>query len=85
MRIKVQEIGSGLHPRESVVKVDARGGAQELVLEKGSIQGGTIEVGNPIAQHGQFFLVELPAETSSGAWRVWVHEDKLQRVMEAAE
>jgi hypothetical protein len=86
MRIKVEEVGKGLHPSEAIVRIDALGGPQELVVDRRTIRGGSIEVGHPVAKNEGYFLVELPAETSSGTWRVWVDESTLApEALEAAE
>jgi hypothetical protein len=72
MRVKIEEVGKGLHPSEVLVKIETLHGPRELVLDKRSISGNTIEVGAPIAEQGTYRLIELPAETTGGAWRVWV-------------
>jgi hypothetical protein len=48
-----------------------------MVLDERSLQKDTIEVGFPITQHNNLRLIELPAETASGTWRVWVDESQL--------
>lgn len=84
MRLKVEKIGEGLHPREITIAVTtANGGRQCVVLSRNSLDAqGTIEVGF-IGQQGDACLVELPRETQSGAWRVWVPR-ALTREMVAA-
>jgi hypothetical protein len=34
-------------------------------------------VGWPVSKQGDLALVELPRETHTGAWRVWVRRDEL--------
>jgi len=72
MRVKVQEIGHALHPSERVVEVTTASGKERLVVDKRSIDNGSLSVGSPIARAKDFWLVELPRETMSGSWRVWV-------------
>jgi hypothetical protein len=72
MRVKIQEIGSGQHPSEKVVKVETIEGPEQLVVDKRSIQNLSLDVGFPVGQNNGHFLVELPRETARGSWRVWV-------------
>jgi len=76
-RVKVAEIGEGLHPSEVVVAVATNDGIENLVVDRLSLKDDRIEVGHPIRKHGDLFLVELPRETMSGTWRVWVHSDNI--------
>lgn len=74
-RVKVSEVGEGLHPSEVVVAVATNDGTENLVVDRQSLKDSTIEVGHPIRQQGDLYLVELPSETMSGSWRVWVHSE----------
>lgn len=79
MRVKVREVGKGLHSSEVVVEIKTATGKERLVIDERSIDDNdTISVGSPIERRddGQL-LVELPRETMSGAWRVWVKEGSL--------
>ena len=78
MKVRVAEIGEGLHPSEIVVGVQTKEGQQNLVVDKRSLLNGYLRVGFPIRQEGDDFFVELPRETVSGAWRVWVNKSELQ-------
>lgn len=82
MKLKVREVGEGLHHSEVVVSVHTNGGDEGLVLDKRSLRGGYISVGYPIRSDGDAYLVELPRETSSGNWRVWVDKTQLTNVKE---
>jgi len=75
MRIKIQEIGKGLHPSEAVVQVDTVERPERLIVDRRSIENNTIEVGYPITKHNGYLLVELPRETIGGVWRVWITRD----------
>lgn len=73
MRLKVEQIGKGLHPNEAVVAITTTTGTERLVVPRQSISGDSIEVAWPIrTKEDGSALVELPRETQSGAWRVWV-------------
>ena len=86
MRVKVDEVGSGMHPSEVQVQIETFEGPQVLVVDKRSLRQNSIEVGYPIAQQDKYRLIELPVETSSGVWRVWVNEKILSdEALEAAE
>jgi hypothetical protein len=85
MRIKLQATRDGLHPSESIATINTRTGPEELVVDLQSARQGSIEVGNAVAQNGEFYLVELPSETSAGTWRVWVGKDAVLEELEAAE
>jgi hypothetical protein len=74
MRVKIEEISTGQHPSERVVKVETREGPEQLVVDKRSILDQSLDVGFPVGQHNGHFLVELPRETFRGAWRVWVEK-----------
>lgn len=84
MRIKAQDIREGLHPGEAIATISTLAGLEELIVDRRS--GKLVEVGNPVGQHGDYYLVELPSETSGGAWRVWVEKKTvIDSVLEAAE
>jgi hypothetical protein len=78
MRVNVREIGPGLHPSEAVVEIKTVGGAERLVVDRKSIQNGTIFAGwRPLAEKRGQWLIELPRETMSGTWRVWVKHNEV--------
>jgi hypothetical protein len=77
MRLKVEQLGEGLHPSEVVVSVETRSGPEELVLAPRSLENGTVEVGWPVGRDGDFLLVELPRDTARGYGRVWVLKDQV--------
>jgi hypothetical protein len=76
MRVKVEEVGKGLHPSEVVVQIQTvEGGPERLVVDRRSIVEGTIEVGYPVRRDNGYYLIELPRETIGGSWRVWVPKE----------
>jgi hypothetical protein len=78
MRVKVDEVGKGLHSSEVVVQIQtAEGEPQRLVVDRRSIVNGTIEIGYPVRRDNGYYLIELPRETIGGSWRVWVSKDVL--------
>lgn len=78
MRVKVKEIGESLHPSEVIVQVNTSNGYENLVVDRRSLASSSLAVGSPISQDANLWLVELPRETTSGAWRVWVPKDSLE-------
>jgi hypothetical protein len=77
MRLKVKQLGEGLHPSEMFVSVETRDGPQDLAVDPTSIHGGTLAVGWPVGREENYLLVELPRPTSLGSRRVWVRKDEL--------
>jgi hypothetical protein len=79
MKVKVAEVGAALHPSEVIVALKTISGTENLVIDRRSLQGGNaISVGFPIRQEGDNFLIELPRESQSGAWRVWVDSSQIE-------
>jgi hypothetical protein len=78
MRVKVREVGAGLHPSEAVVEIQTVGGTEKLVVDRKSIRDKTVFVGwRPVAEKKGQWLIELPRETMSGTWRVWVKHNEI--------
>lgn len=77
MRVKIREVGKGLHPSEVVVVVSTTEGQERLIVDRRSIKDDSLEVGYPIDFQDNQYLVELPRETTTGSWRVWVNEDNI--------
>jgi len=77
MRLTVAEVGNGLHPSEAVVAVKTVDGQERITLSRKSISHGSVEIGWPLRENGDQVLVELPRETQSGAWRVWVSRNQI--------
>jgi hypothetical protein len=78
MQLMVEEISKGLHPSEALVGIKTTEGVQRLVVSARSLQKNSIPIGWPLGQRDDgALLVELPRETQSGAWRVWVPKDQV--------
>jgi hypothetical protein len=69
MWLRVKEAGEALHPSEVVVSLP---GGERLVVHRRALRHGTIEIGYPISEKDDEYLIELPRETMSGLWRIWV-------------
>lgn len=78
MRLKVMDTGFATGPSETVVLVATAGGSsEEVIVDRRTIEDGTIEVGFPVASRDDQWLVELPRETMRGMWRVWVLKEQI--------
>lgn len=77
MRLKVENLGEGLHPSEVVVSVATKTGPEELTLDPRSLRDNTLTIGWPVGAEDGYRLVELPRPTSRGQKRVWVKKDDL--------
>jgi hypothetical protein len=79
-RVKVRTVGDGQHPSEAVVSVTTADGKQEeLIVDKRSLEGGSLRIGYPVRSKAGEFLIELPRETMRGSWRIWVRENELEQ------
>jgi hypothetical protein len=86
MRLKVTEVERGLHPSQVVLSIDAEDGTHFFVVNKNSVVNSTVDVGHGVGRRGDLYLVELPSETDSGAWRLWVNRSEIvEAALEAAE
>jgi len=76
MRMRIQQIGPGMHPSEVVVEVQTTQGAERLVIDRAAIADDSLFVGwRSLAQKNGEVLVELPNETMSGTSRIWVRSE----------
>ena len=78
MRVTVKEESRGIHPNEVVVSIPTKDGAERLVVHRRSIHDSALEIGYPISDEGEFYLIELPRETMRGLWRIWVPKSALE-------
>lgn len=88
MRVKFTFLADGPGPSETVIGIRTVGGHQEeVVLSKRLVGGGGVEIGTPLLQEEDRILVELPRESTSGRWRIWVPVSEIvpSPKMQAAE
>lgn len=78
MRVKIDNRSPGLHPSEVVVGLRTADGIERLVVHQRSISEDSLDIGFPISDESNQYLVELPRETQSGAWRVWVSKELVE-------
>jgi hypothetical protein len=71
IRIKITRRESGPIPSEAVVTIPTTTGTEEVVVHTSQASEESVEAGY-IGEEGDRVLVELPRETVSGRWRIWV-------------
>jgi hypothetical protein len=78
MTIKLKcEITEGPVPAERVVRIQgADGSVVELTVSDRNLAGNLLEA-SEIGRKANQVLVELPRETASGYWRIWVNESSV--------
>ena len=78
MTIKLDcEVLNGFIPAEKIVRIQAADGTwEEVVVSPRNLNGNRLEA-NEIQREADKVLVELPRETASGLWRVWVKESSI--------
>jgi hypothetical protein len=73
MLVRFTFIADGPGPSEAIIGVQTTGGQlEEVVLSKRHTESGLLNVGSPLLTRDQNYLIELPRESTSGKWRVWV-------------
>lgn len=73
-QLRVASVRDGLHPSEVIVTLDTDQGQVNLAIDRASLTDNLIVVGYPVAKRDGQVLAELPRETTSGLWRVWVEK-----------
>jgi len=71
LRIKITHRENGPIPSETVVTIPTVTGSEEVVVHMSQATADGVEAGF-IGEEGDRVLVELPRETVSGRWRVWI-------------
>jgi hypothetical protein len=77
--LKVEKTSSALHPNEVVVAITTSTGPERIVVHKRALLNNALEIGYPISERDDLYLIELPRETMSGIWRVWVPRTQVQQ------
>ncbi|MBV8888544.1 MAG: hypothetical protein JO305_02635 [Alphaproteobacteria bacterium] len=75
-RIRISHKENGAIPSEAVVTIPTTSGPEEVVVHSSQASEDSVEAGF-IGREGDRVLVELPRETVSGRWRVWISKDAL--------
>jgi len=70
------KIVDGLTPAEKIAIVEsADGQIEEVAVSKENLSGESL-LADEIGRHEGKVLVELPRETASGRWRIWVKDSE---------
>ncbi|MGC2209620.1 MAG: hypothetical protein WA532_05860 [Candidatus Korobacteraceae bacterium] len=70
-------VSDGLMPSEKVVRIEtADGRSEEVAVSAKNIQNNRL-VAFEIGRREGNVLVELPRESASGSWRIWVKESAI--------
>jgi hypothetical protein len=65
-------VAKGLIPAEKTVFIETADGVlEEVIVSKKSLSGGKLEA-SEIGRSKNRILIELPRESASGRWRIWV-------------
>lgn len=72
------KIVDGLIPTEKIALVEsAEGQIEEITVSQENLIGNSL-IADLIGQQEGKLLVELPRETASGCWRIWVKDSSLR-------
>jgi hypothetical protein len=75
-RVKAS-IEDGLMPSEKIARIaTVEGSSEEFTVSAKQVKGDTVEAACIGKQNGSV-LLEMPRESASGKWRVWVPEDSV--------
>jgi len=77
MRVRCSVLGHGPGPSESIVEIATTDGRVEVVVDDGYLQDGELMIRRVVERSKHRSLVELPQETTTGRWRVWVNNSVL--------
>lgn len=71
------QVSDGLMPNEKVARIEtADGTAEEVAVSAQNVHNNTLKAFE-IGREGGRVLVELPRESASGRWRIWVKESAI--------
>ena len=78
MRLRINRLVEVPGPGEVVVGVTTiTGTIEQVVVHVAGMMGDTIDVGHPLASGEEQQLIELPRESTSGKWRLWVPQSDM--------
>lgn len=71
-RVRVTTVMDGPGPDETIVSIAIKGGGEEeVILPKNFVKNDNVEVGR-VGGDKDSVLIELPQESATGSWRLWV-------------
>jgi hypothetical protein len=74
IKVSTTSVLDGLVPTEKVARIQmAGGGIEEVSVSEKDISPDNRLLASFIGKDGERVLVELPRESASGRWRIWVN------------
>lgn len=78
IRVSPRSIEDGLMPEEKIARIEAIGGQiEEVSVSVKDISTDNKLIVSEIGRQGERVLVELPRESASGRWRVWINANAI--------
>jgi len=72
--VSTNSVVDGLMPAEKIARIEVAGGEiEEVSVSAKDISPDNRLMASEIGRQGERVLVELPRESASGRWRVWVN------------
>lgn len=79
MKVRCEKIEQGVIPSERVVKIrTVDGDEEEVVVSDRQTSGSHLVEVSEVHTEGSKVLVELPRESASGKWRLWVAKSQVE-------
>lgn len=73
IKVSTSSVEDGLMPAEKIARIEVAGGEiEEVSVSVNDISADNKLMASEIGRQGERVLVELPRESASGRWRVWV-------------
>jgi hypothetical protein len=72
------KVHDGLIDSEKLAEIQTRNGMEQVAVSGVFIEDGALHVSH-VGSEGGNLLVELPVESASGNWRVWVSPDQVEQ------
>lgn len=74
IKVSTNSVVDGLMPAEKIAYIQiAGGGIEEISVSADDISADNKLMASFIGKEGERVLVELPRESASGRWRIWVN------------
>jgi len=74
IKVSTNSVEDGLMPTERIARFEVAGGQiEEVSVSVRDISPDNRLIASEIGRQGERVLVELPRESASGRWRVWVN------------
>ena len=77
MRVRCYVLSSGPGPAEQIVEIETADGREEVVVDQSLVHDGALMIRRVLERRKNRSLIELPRESASGRWRVWVDDSVL--------